>query len=82
MRTTIEIPAKLRQKLVAEAAKKNLKGSSTIIVNALEEYFEKHRSAGSDSNLKKLRGSLSQNEYEKEMALLQKGRNQWIGYRQ
>ena len=77
MRTTIDIPAKLRQKLVAEAAKKNLKGYSTIIIHALEEYFDKHRSTGQDSILGKLRGTLSHNEYEKEMELLRKGRHQW-----
>ena len=40
MRTTIDIPARLRQKLVHAAAEKNLKGFSSIIEEALtgEEY--------------------------------------------
>ena len=52
MRTTIELPAALRQKIVTEAARQNLKGFSPIIVKALKESSEilqQHASEISDT---------------------------------
>ena len=39
MRTTIELPDDLRQRVVSEAAARNLKGYSPVIV-ALRAYFD------------------------------------------
>ena len=77
MRTTIEIPADIRQKLVTEAARKNMKGYSAIIVKALREYFEKQNADETGKEIRKLRGSLSQKEYEKALKMLETGRTQW-----
>lgn len=77
MRTTVDIPGRLRQKLIAEATTKNLKGFSSIIVQALEEYFDKHEKTTAQQEIQKLRGSISREEYEREMEMLQRGRNQW-----
>lgn len=76
MRTTIEIPAALKQKLAAEALSRNMKGYSKIIVEALSEYFKK------DNNqrkrvIQKLKGCLSKKEYELEIKRLDEGRNNW-----
>jgi len=77
MRTTIDIPASLRQKLIAEAAVKNLKGYSSIIVRALQEYFDKQENSKIDEKLHNLRGSLTANEYEEAKRLLETGRTEW-----
>ena len=77
MRTTIEIPASLRQKLVNEAVKKNLKGYSAIIVEALENYFNETGTERGIGLLKQLRGSLSEDEYNQTLQTLQEGRNNW-----
>lgn len=77
MRTTIEIPGDIRQKLVSEAAQKNMKGYSAIIVKALREYFEKQDAGETGKEIRKLRGSLSQKEYEKALEMLETGRTQW-----
>lgn len=77
MRTTIEIPPHLRQRLVAEAAERNLKGFSPIIVEALNEYFEKQSHQERNGALRELRGSLSEEEYEKALSELEAGRSLW-----
>ena len=79
MRTTIEIPRHLRQKLVSEAAERNLKGFSPIIVEALKEYFEKQSHTEGGGTLEKLRGSLSEEEYEKALSGLRADRGKWRG---
>ena len=70
-------PADIQQKLVTEAARKNLKGYSAIIVKALREYFEKQDAGETGKEIRKLRGSLSQQEYEKALEMLDTGRTQW-----
>jgi hypothetical protein len=77
MRTTVEIPPHLRQRLVAEAAERNLKGFSPIIVEALNEYFDKPARREGNGTLKELRGSLSEEEYEKALEGLEEGRSLW-----
>ncbi|MEA1911462.1 MAG: hypothetical protein U9N32_07285 [Spirochaetota bacterium] len=77
MRTTIELPTALRQEIVTEAARQNLKGFSPIIVKALKEYFENHKSADVQNGIRGLRGSLARDEYEQAMNLLESGRHQW-----
>ena len=76
MRTTIEIPEDLRQKLVSEAMGRHKRGFSEIIVEALEEHFQK----GNEKRLaviEKLRGCLSEKEYKMEMTRLKEGRQNW-----
>ena len=77
MRTTVDIPADIRQKLVTEAARQNLKGYSAIIVKALREYFEKQNAGETGKEIRKLRGSLSREDYEKALEILETGRTQW-----
>ena len=40
MRTTIELPDDLRQRVVSEAAARNLRGYSPVIVDALRAYCD------------------------------------------
>ena len=76
MRTTIEISPALRQKLMNEAAQRNLKGFSRIISDALEEYFQKE--GGKDrEKLRSLRGSLSKEEYSDFLEEQKTGRARW-----
>jgi len=76
MRTTIDLPVQLRQKLIAEAAARNLKGFSTLIADALEQYFSKE--AGERSKvISELRGCISFDEYEEEMKRIEEGRKNW-----
>lgn len=76
MRTTIDLPISLRQKLISEAATRNLKGFSKVIEEALELYFQ---TAGRQkkSIIQKLRGSLGPREYEQEMERIKEGRGNW-----
>ena len=75
MRTTITIPTSLRQKLINEAVKRNLKGYSLIISEALEEHFERDK-PGADE-LKFLRGCMSHDEFIVTSQLLEEGRANW-----
>ncbi len=77
MRTTIELPTALRQKIVTEATRQNLKGFSPIIVTALKEYFENHKSTDAQDVIRGLRGSLAGDEYQQAMDLLESGRHEW-----
>ncbi len=54
-----------------------MKGYSAIIVKALREYFEKQDAGETGKEIRKLRGSLSQKEYEKALEMLETGRTQW-----
>lgn len=76
MRTTIDLPANLRQKLATEAALRHMKGFSPLIVDALEQYF-----AGGDKERIKtiswLKGCLDKDEYKDEIKRIQKGRKNW-----
>jgi predicted transcriptional regulator len=76
MRTTIEMPADLRRKLIAEAAARNMKGFSGIIVEALEQYL----SRGDEERKRivaELKGCLDEQEYEKELQRIREGRGNW-----
>lgn len=76
MRTTIELPENLKQKLAAEAATRNMKGYSKIITEAIVEYFK----TGHNERkcvVERLKGCLSKEEYKKEMARLAEGRANW-----
>jgi hypothetical protein len=77
MRTTIELPTALRQKIVTEAARQNLKGFSPIIVKALKEYFDNHKSTDAQNEIRNLRGSLAEDEYQQSIDLLKSGRLEW-----
>lgn len=58
MRTTIEIPDELREKLVSEAARLGEKGYSGVVQRALRSYFER-KSAPKErqETIRRLRGS-------------------------
>ncbi len=76
MRTTIDIPSDLRQKLIAEAATRHLKGFSPLIVEALEQYLSK----GEEERLKtisSLKGCLDKDEYNEEVKRIENGRKNW-----
>lgn len=76
MRTTIEIPENLRQKLVSEAVVRNKRGFSEIIVEALEEHFHKGNEK-TEAVIKRLKGCLNEKEYRKEIMWLKEGRKNW-----
>ena len=76
MRTTIDVPIHIRQKLSQEAAVRNLKGFSKIIVEALERYFHS-KSNDRKSMVHRLKGSMSIAEHTKALKDLQKGRAKW-----
>ncbi len=76
MRTTIELPDHLKQKLTTEAVTRNMKGFSKIITEAVVEYF----AAGHNkrkSMIEKLKGCLNEKEYQSEMKRLSEGRANW-----
>ena len=76
MRTTIEIPENLRQKLASEAVVRHKRGFSEIIVEALEEHFQKGNEK-TEAAIKRLKGCLNENEYKKEIMRLKEGRKNW-----
>ena len=57
MRTTIELPDNLRQRVVAEAAARNLRGYSQVIEDALRAYFD-GRQDDRRNVVARIRGSL------------------------
>ncbi len=76
MRTTIDLPTELRQKLISEAASKNLKGYSNIIIEALNKYFKTE----SNERIKKiheLKGCLNEDEFKNDMKRVKEGRSNW-----
>ncbi len=80
MRTTIEIPRALRQKLVGEASRRNIKGYSAIITEALEFFFDSKERTGEPGRKKivnSLAGSLSAGEYNEEMKRIKSARQNW-----
>ena len=77
MRTTVELPASLRQEVVNAAARRNAKGYSAIIVEALERYFQEEESGREKDVIASLRGSMSDDEYNKAVAARQDGRGEW-----
>lgn len=76
MRTTIDVPVHIRQRLSQEASSRNLKGFSTIIVEALETYFDAHGN-GRQGVVARLKGSMSLPEHAKAMKEIKAGRAQW-----
>ena len=76
MRTTIELPEDLRRQVVSEAAARNLRGYSQVIVDALRAYFD----GGQDdrqSVLARVRGSLNPRAAEMESRRLAELRANW-----
>ncbi len=73
----MELPASLRQKLVNEAARRNVKGYSGIIVEALELYFRDSDPTRSNLAITKLRGVMGDKEYEEAVAIWKEGRRNW-----
>ena len=76
MRTTVEIPPDLRKQLVAEAAERNLRGYSRIVVDALRQYFGQGQSRRA-SIVRSLRGSMKTEELEREQQRLKDLRGNW-----
>ena len=76
MRTTIEISQDFHQKLSLEAALRHKKGFSSLIEEALEQYFQSSHQKRKEL-VKKLKGCLSAQEYTQEMERLREGRGQW-----
>ena len=76
MRTTIELPDSLKQKLIAEAASRNMKGYSKLIAEALQEYFKMNQTKR-EQTINSLRGCLCKEEYKKEIKRLEEGRANW-----
>lgn len=76
MRTTIDVPIHMRQQLSQEAASRNLKGFSKIIIEALEEYFYS-KSSGRKKIITRLKGSMSPSEHANAIKNLHEGRKKW-----
>lgn len=76
MRTTVDIPQNLRQKLIAEAARKNLKGFSPLVTEALRQYFSTETDSRDDV-IANLRGCLSRKEAERDLMRIAEGRKNW-----
>ena len=76
MRTTIELPDDLRRRVVSEAAARNLRGYSQVIVDALRAHFD----GGQDdrqSVAAHVRGSLNPQAAEVERRRLAELRANW-----
>ena len=76
MRTTIELPDDLRRRVVSEAAARNLRGYSQVIVDALRAYFD----GGQDNRqsvVARVRGSLSAQAADTENRRLAEVRANW-----
>ena len=76
MRTTIELPDDLRRRVVSEAAARNLRGYSQVIVDALRAYFD----GGQDDRhtmVARVRGSLNPQAAERERRRLAELRANW-----
>lgn len=57
MRTTVEIPDELRQKLMQEAARRGERGYSAVVERALRRYFdEKPGTESRRKTIQRLRG--------------------------
>ena len=76
MKTTIELPNDLRQKLITESAERNLRGFSPIIVEALRNYFKKMEN-GRKKEIPSLKGCLNDEEYVQELKRVKNGRENW-----
>ena len=76
MRTTIDIPNDLRQKLITEAARRNLKGFSLLVTEALKDYFSTKRN-NRDETIVQLKGCLSNKELEDDIRRISEGQSNW-----
>jgi hypothetical protein len=76
MRTTIDVPIYIRQKLSQEASSRNLKGFSKIIIEALEKYFHS-KTNDRKGIVERLKGSMSKTEHAKALKDIQEGRAKW-----
>ena len=76
MRTTIELPDDLRQRVVSEAAARNLRGYSQVIVDALRTYFD-GRQDDRQSVVARVRRSLNAQAAEVEARRLAEVRANW-----
>ncbi len=76
MRTTIDLPNDLRQKLISESAARNLRGFSSIIVEALRNYFNLKEN-GRKKVIQNLKGCLSGEGYLQELKRINDGRKNW-----
>ena len=78
MRTTIEIPDELREKLLQEAARHGEKGYSSIVERALRLYFQR---AGSQetrqATARRLRGSVASRDLDRENERRREVRRNW-----
>lgn len=76
MRTTIELPDDVRRQLLEEAAARNCKGFSTIVVEALRRYLGTDRTDRS-ARVTELKGCLSDKELKEARKRFAEGRGQW-----
>ncbi len=76
MRTTIDLPNDLRQKLISESAARNKKGFSSIIVEALRNYFDL-KGNGRKKAIQSLKGCMNEEEYLQELKRIDEGRANW-----
>ena len=76
MRTTIDLPNDLRQKLISESAARNQKGFSSIIVEALRNYFDL-KGNGRKKAIQSLKGCMNEEEYLQELKRIDEGRANW-----
>lgn len=76
MRTTIEIPNELHQKLMTEAMVRHMKGFSGIIREALVQYFQSE-DGKRKKIVKQLKGCLTKKEYKTTLEDFKEGRNNW-----
>ena len=76
MRTTIELPDDLRRRVVSEAAARDLRGYSQVIVDALRAYFD-GRQDDRQSVVARARGSLDAQAAEVERRRLAEVRSNW-----
>lgn len=76
MRTTIELPDDLRQRVVSEAAARNLRGYSPVIVDALRAYFD-GREDDRHNVVARVRGSLGAQAAQVEHRRLAEVRANW-----
>lgn len=80
MRTTIEISKGIREKLVSEAARRDLKGYSKIIEEALEFYFSARRNQTSktrEERINLLLGSMDLSELKSDEKRRRSLRKNW-----
>jgi Arc/MetJ family transcription regulator len=83
MRTTIEIPDELREKLVQEAARLGEKGYSSVVERALRMYFQQTGSREMRrAATARLRGSMTEQDLPEEHRRLSEIRRNWRGARE